>query len=680
MNEPPRVHGAVVGVDAPALAMSGVDGQLHGVAIDGFYDQDRRLLSRLVLRIGGREPDPVGGDPVGGPTTRFVGVVRTDGHSADPTVIVERIRRSFPAGESIRIRNAGRVTVDLPVEIAAGSDLAEMGQVRSGQRPAEVAAEVIRDGWRWVSLSDGLTVTLEVGTPPETADRTTGALGWTVTLAPGEEWTVDLHITAKPEADRPVTVAAPAVRAPWRVPRVRCSDSRLPDLVTQSLLDIDALLLADPAQTSDLFLAAGSPWFLTLFGRDSLWAARMLLPLGTELAAGTLRTLARRQGTRYDAETEEAPGKIMHELRPEGQSSTFLPPQYYGTIDATPLFVTLLAEAWRWGLPEGEVAELLPAAERALQWLATDADADGDGFIEYRQSGTRGLANQGWKDSNDSVQFADGRLAEPPIALCEVQGYAYEAAMRGAELLDAFDRPDADRWRGWAAALRRRFRSSFWATDDNGPYPAIALDADKNRVDSVASNMGHLLGSGILDPEECHYVADRIGSPAMDSGWGLRTMSADSRGFNPFSYHCGTVWPHDTAIAIAGLAATGHHEQAASLLSGLVRAAPFFDYRLPELFAGEQRATGRAPLAYASACRPQAWAATAGISILQSLLGLRPDVPGGEVVVAPLQPAPYETVEVRDLTVAGKPFSARIDDGTISVSAIAPGLDLHVDK
>jgi glycogen debranching enzyme len=674
------VHGAVVGVDAPALAMSGVEGQLHGVAIDGFYDQERCLLSRLVLRIGDREPEPVGGDPVGGPTTRFVGIVRADADGADPTVIVERIRRSFPAGESIRITNAGRVSVDLPVEIAAGSDLAEMGQVRRGQRPAEIAAEAIRDGWRWVSPSDGLAVTLEVTKSPENVDRNTGVMDWTVNLAPGEEWTVDLHITAKAAADHPVTVAAPAVPAPWRVPRVRCSDSRLPDLVRQSLLDIDALLLADPAQTSDLFLAAGSPWFLTLFGRDSLWAARMLLPLGTELAAGTLRTLARRQGTRYDPETEEAPGKIMHELRPEGHTSTFLPPRYYGTIDATPLFVTLLAEAWRWGLPEAEVAELLPAAERALHWLSTDADADGDGFIEYRQSGTRGLANQGWKDSGDAVQFADGRLAEPPIALCEVQGYAYEAAIRGAELLDAFHRPDADRWREWAATLRRRFRSSFWATDDIGPYPAIALDAEKNQVDGVASNMGHLLGTGILDPEECGLVAERIGSPAMDCGWGLRTLSADSRGFNPFSYHCGTVWPHDTAITIAGLAATGHHEQAASLLSGLVRAAPSFDYRLPELFAGEQHATGRAPLAYPSACRPQAWAATAGISILQSLLGLRPDVPGGAVVVAPLQPAPYATVEVHNLTVAGKPFSARIDDGTISVSAIAPGLDLHVDK
>ncbi len=679
MNEPPRVQDAVVGVDAPALAMSGPDGQLHGVEIDGFYDQDRRLLSRLVLRVRDTEPEPVGGDPVGGSTTRFVGVLRgNEGH--DPTIIVDRTRRPFPAGESVRIANMGRVPVELPVEIAAGSDLAEMGQVRSGRPPAEIPAVVAGDGLRWVSPADGLIVTLDATRSPDSLEPTTGSLRWSVTLQPGEDWSVDLRIGATPVDARPPTVAAPTVPAPWRVPRVRCSDNRLPELVTQSLLDLDALLLADPAQTSDLFLAAGSPWFLTLFGRDSIWAARMLLPLGTELAGGTLRTLARRQGTKHVAETEEAPGKIMHELRPEGHSSAFLPAQYYGTIDATPLFITLLAEAWRWGLPEAEVAELLPAAERALHWLEADADADGDGFLEYRQSGPRGLANQGWKDSGDSVVFADGHLAQPPIALCEVQGYAYEAAIRGAELLDAFDRPGADGWREWAAALRSRFRSAFWTTDDAGPYPAIALDADKKRVDGVASNMGHLLGTGILDPEECRYVADRLGSAGMDSGWGLRTLSADSRAFNPFSYHCGSVWPHDTAITIAGLAATGHHDQAASLLSGLVDAGPYFHYRLPELFAGEQNAAGRAPLTYPSACRPQAWAAAASISILQSLLGLRPDVPSGTVTVRPLQPAPYETLDVRDLTVAGKPFSARIDDGTITVSALAPGLDLHVDK
>ncbi|HEY3436057.1 MAG TPA: amylo-alpha-1,6-glucosidase, partial [Actinotalea sp.] len=410
--------------------------------------------------------------------------------------------------------------------------------------------------------------------------------------------------------------------------------------------------------------AAGAPWFFTLFGRDSLWAARMLLPLGTDLAGGTLRTLARRQGTVVDADRAEQPGKILHELRSAAVSlgdEGELPPLYYGTVDATPLWVCLLHDAWRWGMPAAEVEELLPAMERALDWMVDHGDADGDGFLEYLDLTGRGLANQGWKDSGDSVQWRDGRLAEGPIALCEVQGYAHEAARGGADLLEAFGRPGAERWRAWAAVLAGRFRERFWVQDDDGRYPAIALDAAKHPVDSLTSNIGHLLGTGLLSADEETLVALRLGSSALDSGYGLRTMGTGSAGYWPMSYHGGSVWTHDTAIAVTGLVRSGHPEVAIPLLEGLLSAASDFAYRMPELHSGDARGTVPAAVPYPAACRPQAWSAASAVSLLTAVLGLRADVPGGRVTLAPMSPSPVGSLSVRGLRVAGEPLDVDID-------------------
>ncbi|MFO8076971.1 MAG: hypothetical protein R6T85_12720, partial [Egibacteraceae bacterium] len=429
-------------------------------------------------------------------------------------------------------------------------------------------------------------------------------------------------------------------------------------------------LVEDPEAPGDHFFAAGSPWYLTLFGRDALWSATMALPLGLEVARGTLRALARRQGRAHDPETEEAPGKIIHEIRHGGLVEPgALPPSYWGTLDATPLFVTLVHESWCWGLADAEVAALLPAVEAALAWMERDGDADDDGFLEYRQTGQRGLANQGWKDSVDGVQFADGTLAAPPIALSEVQGYAHEAALRGAALLDHFDRPGAGRWREWAAALKTRFRSSFWIDDDDGGYPAVALDGRKQRVDSLASNIGHLPGTGLLSPGDCAAVARHLARPDMASGWGLRTLTAYSPRFNPLSYHGGSVWPHDTAIAAANLAASGQGEAASMLARSLVEVASHFDMRLPELFGGEQRRRRLEPLPYPAACRPQAWAASAVLLLLRTALGIHPDLPHDRLALSPLWPPPY-----RRLTVEG----LRLGDGALSVTVDAEeGVTVH---
>jgi len=389
-----------------------------------------------------------------------------------------------------------------------------------------------------------------------------------------------------------------------------------------------------------LFLAAGAPWFFTLFWRDSIWAARIMLPLGTELAAWTLRTLAARQGTTTDAESCEQPGKILHEVRRDARGSRgggwTLPPLYYGTIDATPLWVCLLHDAWRWGMPAEEVEALLPAMERALAWMSEYGDADGDGFLEYLDLTGRGLANQGWKDSGDSVQWQDGSLATGPIALCEVQAYAHEAAVSGAALLEAFGRPGAHQWRQWAAQLADRFRAQFWVADAEGSYPAIALDADKRPVDTLTSNIGHLLGTGLLDAEEEARVARRLGSSQMDSGYGLRTMSTDSGGYWPLRYHGGSVWTHDTAIAIAGLTRSGHTDVAAGLVEGLLAAGSERGYRLPELHSGDARGSVPGVVPYPAACPVQTWPAASSALILSSILGVQADVPAGTLQVRPM--------------------------------------------
>jgi glycogen debranching enzyme len=300
-----------------------------------------------------------------------------------------------------------------------------------------------------------------------------------------------------------------------------------------------------------------------------------------------------------------------------------------------------------------------------MEWVVGDGDADGDGFLEYIDTSGRGLANQGWKDSPDAVRFRDGRRATGPIALVEVQGYAHEAALAAARLLTAFDRAGAERWLDWAAALAERFRSSFWVEDAYGPYPAMALDGAKRPVDSPTSNIGHLLGSGLLTREEASLVAGRLAGEELNSGFGLRTMSSAVGGYSPLSYHCGSVWPHDTAVVALGLAREGFPEQAAALAMGLLDAADTFGWRLPELYAGDSTALSARPVPYPAACHPQAWAAAAGVAALQVLLGLSAPAPG-ELVVAPPRPSPVGALRVSGLEHAGGSLTVAIDrDGEV---------------
>ncbi len=481
-------------------------------------------------------------------------------------------------------------------------------------------------------------------------------------VEPGEEFTITVRVTADfPKSNTGFSIEPPAERTPYDVV-VRCDDKRVERWLDRSLEDVRALQLA---ADDDRYLGAGPPWYLTLFGRDSLISSGMLIPVDPTLAAGTLRALAARQGAKVDAGSAEQPGKIPHELRAEVADhggGLVLPAVYYGTHDATQLWITTLHKAWRWGMPADEVRDLLPNLKRALTWMKEYADPDGDGFLEYVDESGHGLANQGWKDSNDAVQWPDGTLATAPIALCEVQGYAYAAAVKGAELLDAYGE-SGDEWRAWAAALQERFRATFWVDG----YPAIALDGAKNPVVGRASNMGHLLGTGLLDADEEQTVADVLAGEDLNSGFGLRTLSTAMTRFNPLGYHTGSVWPHDTAMTVEGLFASGQADVASSYVEGLVRAAEAFDYRLPELYGGRGTSAESTPTPYPLSCRPQAWAAASAVAVVVAAFGIEPDVPGGTLAINPADSVPWEVLELGGLRVGGETLSLRFENGSVVV-------------
>jgi glycogen debranching enzyme len=685
----PYLHAMIVAVQAPAVALSPADGQVRGPGA-GWYVADRRVLSGLVVTVDGVEPVAVVGQSAGAAHARFVGVVRGLGNpGADPTVFVERDRSvtGTTVREVVTVVSRARDPVTGTIGISLACDLATIFDVNSGRARPPLAAEVGPTSTRWRG-ADGVTA-LAVYSPAADEVAADAQLRWAVTLEQHQSWSVALEVTVAEDPDP--LVMLPVLGDPaFSSPVVRSGDRRLTELVEQSATDLTGLLVADAADPRDVTFAAGAPWYLSLFGRDSLWTARLTLPLGTTTAGGTLRALARRQGTRRDAESAQAPGKILHELRRgpvevdlSGRAghAIVLPPVYYGSVDATPLWISLLHDAWRWGLPADEVEALLPALDGALGWLRDDAVGE-DGFVRYLDPTGRGLANQGWKDSLEAVQFADGRLATGPIALCEAQAYAHAAAVHAADLLDAFGRRGADGWREWAAALRDRFRERFWVDDVHGRFPAIALDRDGRPVDTVTSNLGHLLGTGLLDAEETAAVVDRLGAPDLASGFGLRTMSARETGYNPLSYHCGSVWPHDTAIAIAGLAASPGPAAATAarrLIDGLLAASPAFGGRLPELYGGQPAANGHRPVPYPASCRPQAWSAAAGLVVVSAILGLAADVPHGVLRVSPMRPSPVGELSVHGLRVAGEPLDLHVTAaGDAEVLTAPTGLRLEL--
>jgi glycogen debranching enzyme len=680
-GQQPYVHDLVICLAAPTVLLSDSDGQIRERGAQGMLHADIRVLSRAEVRVGGHEPAPVAHGQGDAGAAEFVALVRGLGHGGpDPTVRLERHRRVRPGrvDERLRLISNAAGPISTEVSLALAADLTPINAVKNGDSRPPAKPVVHAAGVEWCHAETRICVATDEPVVISADDDGQVTLRWAVRVEASDEVTISWSVQV--EDVGAVVVAAPAAQS-WQPPVVRAEDRRLERLVGRSLDDLHALRMATPARPDEVFLAAGAPWYLTLFGRDSLWAARMMLPLTTSVAASTLRLLAERQGRRVDPETGEAPGKIPHEMRRADVASSGgslrLPPLYYGTVDATALWICLLHDAWCWGLPQAEVEELAPALEAALGWLRDHSDPDGDGFIEYVDESGRGLANQGWKDSRDAVRFSDGKLALPPIALCEVQGYAYEAAVSAARLLDMLGRPGGDEWRSRAAALATRFREQFWVEGPAGRFPALALDGDKRRVDSLTSNIGHLLGTGLLDETESELVAAAVTGADMDSGFGLRTMSDRMAGYQPLSYHCGSVWPHDTAIIVHGLVRAGQSARLSGVVSGLLAAGEAFDHRLPELYAGDDDSSPARPVPYPASCRPQAWSAAASVVLLQAVLGIEVDVPAGRISVRPPHPSPVGAVRVEGLRIGKDVVTVELDASgrVLEVS----GTSLHVD-
>lgn len=622
----PLLDDATIVLRAPSQAWSRASGEMGDAPIDGIYHGDVRHVRRLRMRCADSAIEWISVAADGPSRTVFGGLLReVDSAMPDPRMRLLR-EREIVAGalrETWRIVSGRDVDVELTLSLELDADFASLHEVKAGTAAVSAAQMTLEAG---VARAAHGEAHLEFDAPGArmSADGPTVHAGWRVQVpAHGEArvtWTLRMSDTA-------LVVAGTEQSAPWNLATVAARgaaiEPRLGRWLERALGDLDALRLVLPDHPEDAFYAAGAPWFFTLFGRDSLWAARLALPLDVSLAASTLRVLARLQGSVDDPETAQQPGKILHELRATAleipAEGVVLPPLYFGSVDSTALWVCLLVDAWRAGMPEPEVRALLPSLDRALSWLLEHGDADGDGFLDYVDLTGRGLANQGWKDSGDSIQWRDGSLAEGPIALCEVQAYAYEAVRGAADLLATLD---ADRMhrpeplRGWAQRLRERFAAAYWVHTPEGRYPAIALDCRKRPVDTLTSNIGHLIGTGILDPADEAHVAALLRADSLSSGYGIRTMSTGAGGYWPLAYHGGSVWAHDTAIAVHGMTRAGLHDDARAISAGLLAAAEGFGYRMPELHAGDPASETSVPTPYPAACRPQAWSAAAAVTVL----------------------------------------------------------------
>ncbi len=433
-------------------------------------------------------------------------------------------------------------------------------------------------------------------------------------------------------------------------PRLECDWEPLKRTYQRSLVDLAALRFSPPVLAGHSLPAAGLPWFMTMFGRDSIFTSLQALPFTSELAASTLMALGIWQGTRVDDFRDEDPGRILHEMR-YGEMTAFEErphSPYYGCADATMLYVVLLDEYERWTGDTKLVRALEQTARAALAWIDDYADLQGNGYVSYqRRNEKTGLENQCWKDSWDSISYRDGRLPGFPRATCELQGYAYDAKMRGARLARQVwkDPAYADRLEKEAADLKRRFNRDFWVAD--GEYFALALDTDGAQVDALSSNNGHLLWSGIVDKNKVKAVARHLMGSRLYSGWGVRTLAEGEGRFNPIGYHVGTIWPFDNSFIAWGLRRYGFKEEAARIASGILDAAEFFDGRLPEAFGGYAREVTKYPVQYPTSCSPQAWSTGAPLLLLRTMLGLEPV--GDHLVIDPALPQGIGHLELLDI-------------------------------
>ncbi|MEU2347949.1 glycogen debranching N-terminal domain-containing protein [Modestobacter sp. NPDC049651] len=701
-NEPARVGGgAVTLVEGSSFCICTPGGDIGGGGPLGVFFRDTRVLSRWELRVDGEVPDPLAAMTPDPYRATFLGRLARRFGRTDTNLLVQRDRRvGNGLREDLVLRNPGAEPTTCTVTVAVAADFADLFEVKEGrvQPRGEPRARAQDDrlylDLHWRETHRGAVVDAPGGTVVASAGPGAGAgvIRFEALVPARGEWSASLLVrpvvdgeAAEPSfpLDRPEGESLPARRLQrWRetTPIATTGHDSLQRTLRRSQEDVGALRIFDPEDPALAAVAAGAPWFMALFGRDSLLTAYMALPVDRSLALGTLRTLARHQGRTTDPVTEEEPGRILHEVRLGVDSGLSLGGGsiYYGTVDATPLFVVLLGEFARWGGERREVQELLPHADRALAWMERYGDRDGDGFLEYRRATDRGLQNQGWKDSWDGITFADGRPAEAPIALCEVQGYAYGAYRARAELarwLD--DDAGAQHWLERAATLKKAFNERFWLPE-RGWY-ALALDRGGNPVDACASNMGHCLWSGIVDADKAPLVAEHLLSPAMFSGWGVRTLSSAMGAYDPVSYHNGSVWPHDNAFIVAGLMRYGFVAQAQRVAEALLEAAEHFGGRLPELFCGFDRGEFREPVPYPTSCSPQAWASATPVQLVRTLLRFDPDLPREELRVDPVLPAAFTPLRVEGVALGAGRVTVEVTGAGTVVEDVPSGVELRCE-
>ncbi len=566
--------------------------------------------------------------------------------------------------ERLTITNYLLHPIEFWVELSLACDFADIFEVRGWKREGRgqffAPAVGERDLLFRYRGRDGRLVRTAVSFQGAPGELGTRSARWQLRLVPRQPVELEWQVLPEPV----VEAAGVGFRAALdeRYPAIARTYADWRGGCTRFTSDVEELNLALDQASTDLralyvvaegepVISAGIPWYSAPFGRDSVITSLQTLPVAPRIARDTLLYLARHQGGIVDPFTEEQPGKIMHELRRGEMARAGEVPHvpYYGTVDATPLWLVLLHEYWRWTGDDALVRGLLPNAARALEWIDRYGDVDGDGFVEYARTSEKGLVNQGWKDSWDGVPFPDGRLPEPPIALVEVQGYVYDAKARMADLFGSFGDPErAERLRQQAGALRRRILDAFWL-EELGTF-ALALDGAKRALPTSTSNAGHLLWSRVPAPEQARRMADVLLGPGLFSGWGIRTLSAEHPVFNPMSYHNGSVWPHDNALVALGLSLADHKDQAIPIFHALYEAALGMRYRrLPELFCGMRRDRSARPVHYPVSCSPQAWAAGAFFMLLQAALGLLPDAPAGVLHVR----EPVLPDFLRELVVSG---------------------------
>jgi glycogen debranching enzyme len=696
--------GPVTLLDGTTFCISESSGDLRHGGSQGLFVRDTRLISRLELSINGHVPEPLSPQARESFACTFLSRMPPLPGLADSTMLVTR-RRVLDDGltEEITLRNMSTEPLPVTLRIGVGGDFADVFEVKEGRAHTDTAGV---EGMTIAVEDDSIMLSRKVGTALRGAritcarprgselDVSASQLTWHAVVPAHGAWSTTLQITpslngkdlieyrvhAQPNGERPTAADGPQERmADWREqsPLVRASDPRLAAVFAASTEDLGSLRIFDPEHADRMVIAAGAPWFMTIFGRDSLLTSWMLLPLDASLALGTMRTLASLQGTKVTPATEEEPGKILHEMRFGMQASLWLGGSsvYYGTVDATPLFVMLLGELRRWGMDREIADELLPHADRALDWIVNYGDRDGDGFVEYGRSTELGLANQGWKDSFDGITFADGTIAEPPIALAEVQGYAYAAFLAKSHFCtEREDIEGASYWAQRAQDLKDRFNRAFWMPERG--YFALGLDAQKRQIDSLASNMGHCLWTGIADAAKAASVAKHLTGPSMFTGYGIRTLASSNAAFNPMSYHNGSIWPHDNAICAAGLMRYGFVEQAQQVFAGILEAAEAFGGRLPELFCGFDRAEFPEPVGYPTSCSPQAWASAAPFHLLRTLLRFDPSVPSGKLWCDPAIPAKFLPLRIDSLHVAGARVSLDVREDAWSLDGLGEVLSL----